>query len=85
MTTINLREKINILNTLLQQADLEAFQLGLTVQCAAESSGDVQVDTQLQAHAQNASTQLIAVKRRITVCQAALEPLQAELNASQGG
>jgi len=84
MTTPNLREKINTLNTLLQQADLEAFQLGLTVQCAADTSGDPQVDTQLKAHAQNASAQLLAVKRRISVCQAALAPLQAELDAAQG-
>lgn len=83
MTTTNLREKINVLTTLLQQADLEAFQLELTVQCAAESSGDAQVDTQLRAHAQNASAQLLAVKRRVAVCQAALDPLQAELNANQ--
>ena len=85
MSTPNLREKINTLSTLLMQADLEAFQLGLTVECASDSTGDAQVDAQLKSHAQNASAQLLAVKRRVAVCQAALEPLQAELAAAQGG
>lgn len=84
MTTTNLREKINVLNTLLQQADLESFQLGLTIECANESTGDAQIDAQLKSHAQNAAAQLVAVKRRIAVCQDALAPLQAELDATQG-
>lgn len=84
MATTNLREKINTLNSLLQQADLEAFQLGLTIECANESTGDAQIDAQLKSHAQNASAQLVAVKRRIAVCNAALAPLQAELEATQG-
>jgi hypothetical protein len=79
MPTANLREKINTLNQLMLQADLEAFQLGLVVQAAEESSGDQQVDKQLQSHAENARAQLLAVSRRIAVYQATMKPLQEEL------
>jgi len=85
MSTTNLREKINTLNNLLLQADLEAFQLRLTVEVAKEPTGDAQIDAQLKAQAQNAAAQIVAVKRRITVCEEALGPLQAELDATQQG
>jgi hypothetical protein len=79
MSTDNLREKINTLNTLLQQSDLEAFQLQLIVQAAEGTTGDPQVDAQLRSHAQNAKATLLAIARRVTVYREALGPLQAEL------
>lgn len=85
MATSNLREKINTLQNLLQQVDLESFQLGLVIRTAEQSSGDTQVDAQLKAHAENARTQMFAVNRRTAVYQEALAPLQAELQASQEG
>lgn len=80
--TANLREKINLLNSLQQQADIEAFQLQLAIRYASESSGDAQVDAQLKAHAENARAQLLAVNRRIVVNQDELQRLQAELQST---
>lgn len=82
MATSNIREKINTLQSLLQQADIESFQLGLVIKTAEQSSGDAQVDAQLQAQAQNARTQMFAVSRRVAVYREALTPLQVELQAT---
>lgn len=78
MTTSNIREKMNVLGNLLLQADLEQFQLQLTIDCAATPSGDAQADAQLQMQSKNAATQLAIVRRRIEVCQAQLDHLTIE-------
>lgn len=79
MTTEFLREKINILNNMIQQVVLEQFQLNLLVKVAAASTGDAQVDQNLQASATNAKAQLLACERRLAVYREELAPLNVEL------
>ena len=79
MATDYLREKINILNNLIQQSALERFQLSLIIKAASSSAGDAQVDQNLQAAATNAKAQLLACERRLAVYTEELAPLNAEL------
>lgn len=79
MSTEFLREKINILNGMLQQTSLEQFQLDLVVKLAAAPTGDAQVDQNLQAAATNAKAQLVSCVRRLAVYREELAPLVAEL------
>ncbi len=79
MSTEYLREKINILNGMIQQTTLEQFQLDLVVKIAASSTGDAQVDQNLQASATNAKAQLASCARRLDVYRDELAPLVAEL------
>lgn len=79
MATDYLREKINILNNMIQQAVLEQFQLNLLVKIAADTTGDAQVDQNLQAAATNAKAQLLSCERRLAVYREELAPLNAEL------
>lgn len=79
MATDYLREKINILNNMIQQAVLEQFQLNLLIKVAASTTGDAQVDQQLQAAATNAKAQLLACERRLAVYREEIGPLNTEL------
>src|SRR5574341_1383136 len=79
MPTEFLREKINTAAQMIQQAVLEQFQLELAVAVAAESTGDAQVDANMQAMATNARAQLLAVNRRLAVYRSKLDALNAEL------
>lgn len=79
MATDYLREKINILNNMIQQAVLEQFQLNLLIKIAADTTGDGQVDQNLQASATNAKAQMLACERRLAVYRAEIAPLNAEL------
>lgn len=79
MATDYLREKINILNNMIQQAALEQFQLNLLIKVASVTAGDAQVDQQLQASATNAKAQLLACERRLAVYREELAPLNIEL------
>lgn len=84
MPTEFLREKINTAAQMIQQAVLEQFQLELAVAVAAESTGDAQVDANMQAMATNARAQLLAVNRRLAVYRSKLDALNAELAAQAG-
>lgn len=79
MGTEFLREKINILNGMIQQTTLEQFQLNLLIKVAADTTGDAQVDQNLQAAATNAKAQLLSCERRLAVYRAEIAPLNAEL------
>lgn len=79
MATEFLREKINILNGMIQQTVLEQFQLGLVVKIASATTGDAQVDQNMQAAATNAKAQLLSCERRLAVYKEELAPLSAEL------
>lgn len=79
MATEFLREKINILNGMIQQTTLEQFQLALIVKLAASTTGDAQIDQNLQASATNAKAQLLACERRLTVYREEIAPLNTEL------
>ena len=79
MATDYLREKINILNNMIQQAALEQFQLNLLIKVASVTAGDAQVDQQLQASATNAKAQLLECERRLAVYREELAPLNIEL------
>ncbi len=82
MATEYLREKINTLNNLLQQFSLEQYQNQLIVDDASVSSGDLQIDQQMAAMAQNAKGVVQTCQRRIDVRKAELTKLNAELAAS---
>ena len=82
MSTEFLREKINVLTQLDQQAALEAFQHELVVQIAADTTGDAQVDANMASNAQNSKAVLLACARRRTVYRAQLQALNAELGAA---
>lgn len=79
MATEFLREKINVLNNMIQQAALEQFQLSLVVKIASSSTGDAQIDQNLQAAATNAKAQITACERRLAVYREELAPLNVEL------
>lgn len=79
MSTEFLREKINILNGMIQQTVLEQFQLSLVVKVASTTTGDAQIDQNMHANATNAKAQLLACERRLTVYREELAPLVAEL------
>lgn len=79
MGTEFLREKINMLNGLIQQSTLESFQLSLVIKAAAGTSGDAQIDQNLAAAATNARAQLLASERRLAVYREELGPLNDEL------
>lgn len=81
MSTEFLREKINVLNNMVQQAVLEQFQLQIAIEVASQSTGDAQIDANLLAAATNAKGQLLACERRLVVCRARLIELQTELDA----
>lgn len=84
MATEFLREKINTVAQLIQQAELERFQLDLAVQVAAISTGDAQVDQNMQSMATNAKAQLLACNRRLATYRPVLDALNAELNTQAG-
>lgn len=84
MPTEFLREKINTVAQLIQQTELERFQFDLTVQVAAVSTGDAQVDQNMQSMATNAKAQLLACNRRLATYRPVLESLNAELSAQAG-
>lgn len=84
MATEFLREKINIAQQLVQQAELERFQLDLSLKVAAETTNDPQVDQNLQAMATNSRAQLLRVHRQLAVYRAELEKLSQELTAVTG-
>ena len=79
MSTEFLREKINILNGMIQQTTLEQFQLDLVVKIASSTTGDAQIDQNMQANATNAKAQIAACERRLAVYREELAPLNAEL------
>lgn len=79
MSTEFLREKINVLNGMIQQTALEQFQLELVAKIAAATTGDAQVDQNLQAAATNAKAQLASCARRLAVYRGELAPLVTEL------
>lgn len=80
-----IREKMNLLTNLMQQTELELFQLELHVEVASASTGDKQVDANLGAVAQNAKTQMLVHRRKMAVYQAKLEAYRLELNALPEG
>lgn len=80
MTTEYLREKINVLNSMIQQTALEQFQLGLVIKIASATTGDTQVDQNMQASATNARAQIMACERRLAVYREELAPLVSELD-----
>ena len=80
MTTEYLREKINVLNSMIQQTALEQFQLGLVIKVASATTGDTQVDQNMQASATNARAQIMACERRLAVYREELAPLVSELD-----
>jgi hypothetical protein len=79
MGTDNLREKINMLNNMIQADDLQSFQAQMQVDAALKTSGDAQVDQALKAQAENAKAQILACARRLETYRAKLVELNAEL------
>jgi uncharacterized protein (UPF0216 family) len=79
MATEFLREKINVLNNMIQQTALEHFQVSLVIKIAATSTGDAQIDQNFHAAASNAKTQMMACERRLEVYRQELAQLSAEL------
>ena len=80
--TQHIREKINTLNNLILNEDVQCFTQQLVVDAAAKSTGDAQVDQQMQAAAQNAKAVVLASQRRLQTFQDSLTVLQAELDAA---
>jgi hypothetical protein len=83
MTTENLREKINMLNNMIQAEDLQSFQSQLLVDSTSKTTGDEQVDKAMAANATNAKAQILACTRRLETFRAKRAELDAELNAEQ--
>ncbi len=79
MTTEFLREKINVLNGMIQQTALEQFQMNLVLKIAATTTGDAQIDQNFQSAATNAKAQILACDRRLEVYRTELAQLSAEL------
>lgn len=79
MATEFLREKINVLNNMIQQTVLEHFQVSMVIKIAATSTGDAQIDQNFQAAASNAKTQMLACERRLEVYREELAKLSEEL------
>jgi hypothetical protein len=79
--TENLREKINMLNNMIQADDLQSFQAQLLIDAAQTSTGDPQVDQAMQGNASNARAQLLQCNARLTTYRATLKTLNDELNA----
>ena len=81
MATEFLREKINSLNQLVLNEAISVFQQQLQVDAAAKPTGDVQVDQNLRALAQNAKAVILAGNARLVTYRATLSTLQAEQDA----
>ena len=82
MATENLREKINVLNNMIQADDLQSFQTQLQIDAAKTTSGDAQVDQAMKAQAENAKAQILACARRLETYRAKHAELSAELNST---
>jgi len=80
VSTENLREKINMLNNMIQADDLQTFQAQMQIDATAKTSGDAQVDQALAGQAANAKAQILACARRLETYRAKLAELNAELN-----
>lgn len=70
-----------MLNSLIQQFSLEQYQNQLLIDDAAVSVGDMQIDQQLAALAQNAKGVVLTMQRRIDVRKVDLTALNLELAA----
>lgn len=82
MTTDHLREKINMLDQLICNEDVQLLQHQLIVKAAETSTGDAQVDKQImQTNAANSQAQIKAITARLSVYKAERDSLNAELNA----
>lgn len=79
MTTSNLREKINVLQNMIQADDIQMFQAELVVAASEASTGDPQVDQAMKANAMNARAQAMQCGARLIIYRARLTDLQAEL------
>jgi uncharacterized membrane protein len=77
-----IREKINVLNSLIQQFSLESYQNSLLLRDIEKSTGDPAVDQQMEALASNAKGVVLAMTRRIEVRKAELAELTQEFEAS---
>ncbi len=80
MGTENLREKINMLNNMIQADDLQMFQAQMQVDATLKSSGDAQVDQAMKAQADNCKAQIMACARRLETYRAKHAELSAEMN-----
>lgn len=83
MATEHLREKINVLNNMIQADDLQAFQAQLIIDAALKSSGDAQVDAAMKNSASNARAQLLACNCRLETYRKRLSELTAELDTAE--
>lgn len=83
MGTEHIREKINMLNNIICNEDVQLLQNQLIVKAAEATTGDLQVDQQIMLpNASNSKVQIMAITARLAVYKAARDELTAELNAS---
>lgn len=82
MATEYIREKLNILGSLLQNSEMEKFQHELHVEVATKPTGDAGIDANLQAQASNAKAQILSCLRRSDVYRGRIQALTAEMNAA---
>ena len=82
MATLYLREKINLLNNMIQAEDLQAYQNQLLVDAANKPSGDAQVDQSMKSNASNLRAALLASSVRLEHYRSELAKLTAELEGT---
>lgn len=83
MSTINIRDKINLLESQIQQEEQQRFAQQLIVEDAAQSTGDPELDRAFEASAANARATMRACEHRLERRQQKLGELKAELDAEK--